>query len=150
MSLKDIPVRIAAGPDSGNGADSGTGMALALLREIADHLNTVAAGGERQVVGLGSLPLTEADRALLSEKLGRGEVEATVSALGPTEVYETAFAGVWWVKYMNDGGIVVAEQIEIGRVPVILESDPADIRDSAERFPGLFTENAAEEDRENP
>ncbi|AHE98006.1 hydrogenase expression/formation protein [Thioalkalivibrio paradoxus] len=133
MSLKDIPVKLEGAPDGGEPG----GMALALLHEIAGHLSTVAAGGERQVVELGSLPLSDADRELLREKLGRGEVEAKVFASGLTEVYETAFPGVWWVKYFHDGDTHVAEQLEIGTVPMILESHIEDIQASAERFPQL-------------
>jgi hydrogenase-1 operon protein HyaF len=133
MSLKDIPVRIDL---SGDGDPAG--MAQALLREIADHLRTVAAGGERQIVGLATLPLSDADRTFLKETLGRGEVEARISAAGTSEVYETAYPGVWWVTYMTEGGQSVAEQLEIGTVPMILEAHLDDIRHSAERFPQLF------------
>ena len=134
MSLKDIPVMI----DSGSVDDAPTGMAEALLREIADHLLTVGSGGERQVVELGNLPLSAGDLLLLEEKLGRGEVTADVSALGPTEVYETAFAGLWWVKYFNDDRHLVTQQLEIGTVPMILEAHPEDIRAGAERFNELL------------
>ncbi|AGA33713.1 Hydrogenase maturation factor HoxQ domain-containing protein [Thioalkalivibrio nitratireducens DSM 14787] len=138
MSLKDIPVKFEGSP---NEAEPG-GMALALLREIADHLSTVVGGGERQVVELGNLPLSEVDRELLRERLGRGEVEAKILASGLTEVYETAFPGVWWVKYFHDGDHYVAEQIEIGAVPMILETHAEDIRASAERFTQLFEQTA--------
>jgi hydrogenase-1 operon protein HyaF len=140
MSLKDIPVRFEPGPGAGPGPDHApaTGMAMALLREVADRLRTVAQGGERQVVELGNLPLNEADLRLLEETLGQGEVKAQISASGPTEVYETAYPGVWWVKYFNEGDHIVAQQLEIGTVPMILEAHPADIEASAARLPQLF------------
>jgi hydrogenase-1 operon protein HyaF len=136
MSLKDIPVHFDPGP--GPGSSEPTGMAMALLREVADHLLTVAQGGERQIVELGNLPLSDGDLRLLEEKLGRGEVEAHVSASGRTEVHETSFPGVWWVKYFNAGDEPAAQQLEIGAVPMILEAHPEDIRASAERFSHVF------------
>lgn len=138
MSLKDIPVHFDAGPGP-NGSES-TGMAEALLREVADHLLTVARGGERQIVELGNLPLSDGDFQLLEEKLGRGEVAAEISASGRTEVYETGFPGVWWVKYYNAGDQPAVQQLEIGTVPMILEAHPEDIQASAERFSQLFEE----------
>ena len=138
MSLKDIPVHFDAGP--GPTGTEPTGMAEALLREVADHLLTVARGGERQIVELGNLPLSAGDFQLLEERLGRGEVAAEVSASGRTEVHETAFPGVWWVKYYNAGDQPAAQQLEIGTVPMILEAHPEDIQASAERFSQLFEE----------
>lgn len=136
MSLKDIPVKL----DDGAGMDetAPTGLAIALLREVADHLLTVSQGGERQVVELTNLPLSAGDFDLLAEKLGRGEVEANINAAGSTEVFETSFPGLWWVKYLGEDGRVMTQQLEIGTVPMILEAHHEDIQASAGRFPQLF------------
>ena len=40
-----------------------------------------------------------ADRPI--KLLGRGQVEATINALGPTRLWETRFPGVWVVDYSN-------------------------------------------------
>jgi len=136
MSLKDIPVKLDNGP--GTDDSERTGLAIALLREIADHLLTVSQGGDRQIVELTNLPLSEGDFQLLEEKLGRGEVEARINAAGPTEVYETSFPGVWWVKYLGEDERVITQQLEIGTVPMILEAHQDDIQASAGRFTQLF------------
>jgi hydrogenase-1 operon protein HyaF len=136
MSLKDIPVKLAQGPETVDSEP--TGLAIALLREIAGHLLTVSQGGDRQVVELTNLPLNDSDLQLLEEKLGRGEVEARINAAGPTEVYETSFPGLWWVKYLAEDQRVITQQLEIGAVPMILEAHRDDIQASAERFPQLF------------
>ncbi|TVP86792.1 MAG: hydrogenase expression/formation protein [Thioalkalivibrio sp.] len=138
MSLKDIAVRLDSGP--GPGSPETTGLAVALLREVADHLLTVSRGGDRQVVELTNLPLSDGDVQLLVEKLGRGEVEARISAAGPTEVFETAFPGVWWVKYLGEDDRVITQQLEIGTVPMILEAHQEDIQASARQFPSMFDE----------
>jgi len=140
MSLPDFPVRVDLTP----GAEAHpTGMTLALLRELAEHLRSVAAGGERQILELGNLPLTDPDREQLATLLGHGEVDITINAAGETRIHETRYPGVWWVKYFNEGGEVVAEQLEIGAVPTILEAHIEDIQDSAERLPHLFETEAS-------
>ncbi|MFO7953711.1 hydrogenase expression/formation protein [Thioalkalivibrio sp.] len=138
MSLQDIPVHIDLDPALTKDDGVNTAMVMALLQEISTHLRSVAEGGERQVVELGNLPLSDADIELLDSKLGRGEVSATITASGPSEIHETAFPGLWWVKYFNDAESLVSQQLEIGPVPMILEAHPVDIEDSAERFPDLF------------
>ncbi|MGM0552599.1 MAG: hydrogenase expression/formation protein [Pseudomonadota bacterium] len=138
MSLQDIPVRVDLDSAIAEADSVNTAMVMALMQEIATHLRSVAEGGERQVVELGNLPLSDADIELLENRLGRGEVSATITASGPSEVHETAFAGLWWVKYFNDAESLVSQQLEIGPVPMILEAHPVDIEDSAQRFPELF------------
>lgn len=128
MSLRDIPVKVESDALQ---PDQPTGMAQAILREVAAHLQTVAAGGERQIIDLRGLPLTRGDYRQLEQALGRGEVSANVEAAGPTEVFETRYPGVWWVRYQNLDGQVVAEQLEVARVPTILETPVDDLRASA-------------------
>jgi hydrogenase-1 operon protein HyaF len=102
-------------------------MASALLSEIAAALARLAEDGETGSVDLRSLPLSDADRLELADALGSGEVRASVACTATSEVYETAFAGVWWVRLLGESGRVSAEHIEIARVPEILLAHPADI-----------------------
>jgi len=103
-------------------------MASALLAEIADRLEALAANGETAVLDLRSLPLTDADLAELAALLGRGEVEASIEVIGTTEVRETAYAGVWWVKHLGAQGRVASEAISITPIPEILCAQEEDIR----------------------
>lgn len=111
-----------------------TGMAKAVIGEAIGYLRALAGGGERQIIDLRGLPMTQGDLRELGETLGRGEVTASVDAAGPTEVFETRFPGLWWVRYQNADQQVVAEQLVIGRVPAILEAPLDDVRDSAVRL----------------
>lgn len=128
---------VAAARDGGCARGAGddpqaqTGMAAAVLREIAEHLAAVVAGAERRVVGLRGLPLSQGDVAALRAALGPGEVTAAVAAAGRTEIEETGLRGVWWVRQTTDDGRTVVEQIEIGTIPEILEAHPDDIAASA-------------------
>ena len=89
--------------------------------------------------------LTEDDREQLHGLLGEGEVSATVEALGPTEVVETAYPGVWWVTYYGADGEVVAERIEVARMPDILAAQDPDMRAGLGRLLGHLPEPAPED-----
>ena len=109
-------------------------MAEAVLREIADHLQAVVDGGERQIVTLRGLPLSPADEQILRDALGEGEARASLTVFGYTEITETAFAGVWWVKELNLDGETLSEHIEIAQVPLILQAHTDDMRAAALRL----------------
>jgi hydrogenase-1 operon protein HyaF len=108
-----------------------TGMAQSLLREIARALAALAETGTRDAIDLRSLPLTPADREALDDALGRGEVSAALTLAGDSLLWETRFAGVWWVRHLGAGGQIAAEVIEITPVPDILASHPDDIAAAA-------------------
>lgn len=92
----------------------------ALLYEIADRLDRLAEGGAAESIDLASLPLNPVDLERLRDALGDGEVEATIRADGVSLVRETGVAGVWWVEHRDAAGHVIAEMLEIARVPEIL------------------------------
>lgn len=127
--LEDIPVTVeGAAP----GMAVSHGNALPLLHEIAILLDDLAATGKSASLDLRSLPMLPDDYETLRAALGEGEVSATVNALGPTQVYETAVHGVWWITHRNAAGDVTAEFIEVTYSPGILKTHPADARAAAE------------------
>lgn len=108
------------------------GNALPLLHEIEILLNDLVATNKSASIDLRSLPMLPGDYETLREVLGEGEVSATVDALGPTQVHETAIHGVWWVRHQNADGEVTAEFIEVTYLPEILKTHPADARAAVE------------------
>jgi len=108
--------------------------APALLREIETLLAQLVEHGTGGAIDLQALPLNDADRMLLTQTLGEGEVQATVQALGPSEVRETAINGVWWITHRNHDGQVTAELIEVATIPEILSTHPADAHASVARL----------------
>ncbi|MCC2111859.1 MAG: hypothetical protein KDJ16_07490 [Hyphomicrobiales bacterium] len=122
-----------------------SGMAMPLLREISAALDALAAKGAGGAIDLGGLPLTETDRAELEAVLGTGEVEAKVTAAGVSEVRETAYAGVWWIRHLDAGGRVLAETIEITRVPELLQTQVFDIDVAARRLRTELTNSPEDE-----
>ncbi len=120
--------------EAGGAAGLRTGMADSLLREIAEHLHGLTSTGECAAIDLRSLPITAADRSELEERLGHGDIEALLTAAGTSEIWETRYAGVWWVRHLGAGGKVAAERIEITTCPEILTSDAADVAAASRRL----------------
>lgn len=121
------------------------GLARAMANEVTEHLARLADGGERQSLDLRSLPMDPSDREELVTILGRGEVTATVEGAGRTDIHETRYPGVWWLRHHDMHGTLQIEEIQIAAVPEILEADPTDMRDAAAR---LATDLAALDEKE--
>ena len=111
-----------------------TGMARSVLAEVARMLETLAEDGAAGSIDLRSLPLTGADRQQLEELLGRGEVLAELELAGRSTVWETAYAGVWWIRHRGAEDRVSSEEIAVCPVPDILVTHPADIDAAALRL----------------
>jgi HupH hydrogenase expression protein, C-terminal conserved region len=119
-------------------ADFRTGLAAAILQEVAERLDDFVKTGESASIDLRSLPMTDADRAELEEWLGHGEVMADLDVAGESQVWETAYAGVWWIRHLGAGGRIAAEEIAVVAVPDILVSHQADIAAAAVRLRNLL------------
>lgn len=116
-------------------ADTGSGLAQAVLREVARLLHLLALDpGFTDVIDLRSLPTQDSDRAILRQRLGEGEIEATCHLAGPTRISETAYAGVWWARHADADNRCVLEQIIVARVPELLLAHTADIEEAARRL----------------
>ena len=115
-------------------SERATGMALSVLAEIGRMLENLAASGEPGFIDLRSLPLSDADRAQLEALLGRGEVQLELELAGVSEVWETAYSGVWWIRHRGAGGKIATEEISVCRIPEILISHPVDIEAAAGRL----------------
>lgn len=105
-----------------------------LIQEIARALDRLAATGAETVLDLRGLPLSAEDRARLDRRLGRGEVTITLDSLGRSEIWETAFPGLWWVRHRGADDRILTERLEIAAVPEALAASPADFAASARRL----------------
>ena len=121
-ALDDIPVR--------SDQDSFTGNVLPLLNELRHALRRLADSGETTIIDLRALPLAPGEEALIEHRLGRGEVSARLDALGPSEVYETRFAGVWLVTHRNENDEIMGRFLEVSRMPALLCTPQDDLQDS--------------------
>lgn len=127
--LEDIPVfsRLQHSRDDSSMVDA---VVMELLQLMESYLLTQSAGA----VDIKSLPLSGTAYELLKTKLGLGEVNALISVSGDTDVYETAYSGIWWIKHKDMESRVIAEHIEVGRVPAILCSHTEDIKQAKEKL----------------
>lgn len=108
-----------------------TGMAWSIVSEIAQRLRLLADSNEPSTIDLRSLPMTQADRDQLEEILGRGEVSARIEIAGASDVWETSYAGVWWIRHRGAGERIATEEIAVTRIPDILLSHPHDVTAAA-------------------
>ncbi len=116
-------------------APGGRGTGAAVLREIARLLGSLVLNPQLSgVIDLRSLPLQADELALLRQRLGDGQIEATLDLDGPTRISETAYSGVWWVRHMSAERQVVFEQVIVARVPELLLAHPADMDAAARRL----------------
>jgi hydrogenase-1 operon protein HyaF len=104
------------------------GNIRALLAEIAALLEKLTETGETGMIDMNSLPFAPGEYEQLRQTLGQGEVSARIEAIGPSEIIETRYPGVWWVTHYNVEGDIVADTLEITAMPEIIKSQPEDIR----------------------
>ncbi len=114
--------------------DALTGNVNPLIAEIRHALRRLHAGGQETTIDLTALPFGPADERLLQERLGRGEVSISIEALGPTEIHETAYPGVWWVEFFSTEKRRLAVHIEVSTVPSLLRTPKDDLNDSLSRL----------------
>jgi hydrogenase-1 operon protein HyaF len=105
-----------------------------LLHEIRHALVKLLADGGNTVIDLRSIPLAPGEEQKLLDKLGQGEVYARLHALGPTEIVETRYPGVWVVVHSNNDNEVIGKFIEVCDMPDLLRSQQEDIRHGLEQL----------------
>jgi hydrogenase-1 operon protein HyaF len=111
-----------------------TGMAWSIMSEIAQLLGVLAERDQVSAIDLRSLPMTASDLAQLEELLGRGEITAHLDLAGKSEIWETQYPGVWWIRHMGAEDKVACEEIAITRLPEILMTHPVDVQAAAVRI----------------
>jgi hydrogenase-1 operon protein HyaF len=87
--------------------------------------------------------MNDADRAALKTALGQGEVSITLQSMGESRIYETAYAGIWWLSHFDVEGRLLSELIEICRVPAILVPHQEDIARAAATLGTVATRRSA-------
>ncbi|MBK1722264.1 hydrogenase expression/formation protein [Thiocystis violacea] len=106
------------------------GNALPVLNEIRHALERLVETGEETRIDLSGMPFGPGDLDRLTAWLGKGEVTATVEALGPTQIQETAIPGVWLVDYRSGEGQRLTLHLEIAPVPELLRPQPRDLAEA--------------------
>ena len=98
-----------------------------ILFEVRHALDALLDKGETSIIDLRSIPLAPGEEEKILKTLGQGEVHARLNALGPSEIYETRYAGVWLITHYNEDESIVSRFIEITKMPDILKSQAEDM-----------------------
>jgi hydrogenase-1 operon protein HyaF len=115
-----------------------TGNLIPLLHEIRHALARWLEDEHPHIIDLRTLPMSPQEETRLLEILGTGEVSASLSALGSSDIVETGYNGVWLVTHHNDEGVQVGRFIEICRIPDILKSQTEDAQAALHRLDDLL------------
>lgn len=132
-TLAQIPIRVEGATGLHEQASVGGGL-IAIIHEITALLDHLAETGEPSAIDVRSLPLSAADRAELLQVLGSGEVDIRIQANGESRIRETAVHGVWWTEHRDSDGALVANLIEVARVPEILVVADEELARAASRL----------------
>ncbi len=135
--LIDIPVTIA---------EPSTGMSKAVLSELFEQLLVLEQTGQSHVIDLNSLPMSDSDKQGLEKLLGKGEVSITLSTIGDSQIFETAYSGIWWVKHFSPDEKLLAELIEITIIPEIIKSHPDDIKHAVNALKKIIDDSESGEE----
>lgn len=100
-----------------------------LLHEIRHAMQAFLDAGETSIIDLRSIPLAPGEEETIINTLGQGEVRALLDVLGPSEIYETKYAGVWIVTHYNDDDNIISRFVEVTDAPDVLKSQREDVVD---------------------
>jgi hydrogenase-1 operon protein HyaF len=114
-----------------------------LLHEIRHALAQLLEQGKETVIDLRGIPLAPGEEVAIEQALGEGEVRATLSALGPSEIRETSFPGVWLVTHYNRDDQIVGKFVEVTAIPALLMSQTEDMAAGLERLKARLMDTAA-------
>jgi hydrogenase-1 operon protein HyaF len=117
-----------------HGGDELTFNVEPILHEIRHALERLIKTGESSTIDMRSIPLAPGEEETIIDRLGQGEVSAQLDALGPSEIRETRFAGVWLITHYNENESVIGRFIEITEIPDILKAQHEDMSHAARRL----------------
>ena len=114
---------------------------MPLLHQIKHALNNLLINNKTEIIDLRSIPLAPGEEEKLLDILGTGEVSVNLNSLGPSEIIETQFNGVWLVTHFNDENEIISRHIEITFMPDILFSQKMDMSTSFDSLTEILETN---------
>lgn len=115
---------------------------MPLLHQIKHALANLITNNVNEIIDLRSIPLAPGEEDRILETLGQGEVYAKLNALGPSEILETMYTGVWLVTHFNDDNEIISRHIEITYMPEILLSQKEDLNTAYNKLVILLDEES--------
>ena len=138
--LEQIPVTVVTDP-----GPTATGNIIPILNEIRHALSRLDRTGEPTTIDLSAIPFGPGEREDLLGILGKGEVEATLDALGESRIHETAYPGAWVVTHHSPLGLELTTHIEITRAPSLLQTPQEDVGEAAAALSAYLREHSSGE-----
>lgn len=123
-----------------------TGMGRGILSELADKLTHFAETGETEILSLRAMPLTQADIDWLQTYLGAGEVRVELDVAGHSEIFETTFPGIWWVRHFS-GDDIASEELHVTDIPQIIRTHPKDAAAAARALTRALQDEAEQNEQ---
>jgi len=120
--------------------DALTWNVIPLLHEVKHALDKLLHNSETTIIDLRSIPLAPGEEDKILDTLGRGEVHVRLDALGPSEIVESRYSGVWIVTHHNIENEIIGRFIEITTMPEILFSQSEEIRASHYELANLLVD----------
>ena len=96
------------------------GPALKLLERLQAALAAHRVGDPPVVIDLSDLDT--ANRALLDQTLGDGEISALITGPSAARLQETRLAGVWRVRSIGPHGTVERDYLEVAELPGLIQA----------------------------
>jgi len=113
---------------------------MPLLHQIKHALANLIDNNASEIIDLRSIPLAPGEEEKILEILGQGEISAELNALGPSEILETEYTGVWLITHFNDDNEIISRHIEITYMPEILLSPKEDVSSAFDRLVSTLNE----------
>lgn len=130
-------------PGCNTSGDYYTGNVTPILNEVRHALAQLIESGEPTTIDLRAIPLGPGEEGRIEERLGVGEVDIHIDALGPSRIRETALSGVWLVVHYNADEEILGKFIEITRIPEIAMSPRDDMRECLETLSASLQNQAS-------
>ncbi len=114
--------------------EQNTGNILPTLHQIQHALSALLKSDQTTSIDINAMPFAPGEKQTLKDTLSTGEVTATLNALGKSHIYETQYAGVWWIEHYNSHEHSVGQFIEVTWIPELLKSQAEDVQAGLERL----------------
>ncbi|MDR3591496.1 MAG: hydrogenase expression/formation C-terminal domain-containing protein [Negativicutes bacterium] len=102
--------------------------ARAVLAEIAAAVERLRMSGERWVIFINRMALSQEERQMIRDFLGEGSVRIQLeNTAEPTEWLESGVSGVWYGVFYDQSKNPLLETIEVALFPQVAAVQPEDL-----------------------
>lgn len=116
-------------------------QAQATLNELFNALQVFSETGKTALFFLHNMPLTQEDRQIIRDTLGRGSISIKLEdTVEPVEWQESGITGIWFGVYYSNTGKPNVETYEICSYPQLVTAQPYDVKAALEKLNRLLVQ----------